>query len=89
MESFLRYKFGGLTAVYLGGSYMEGINFGILWYFFAVKGTIYLASVHCLVKQGMIYYAALAMAFGGVQYTLYNLFCEMNYGKVSFFINLP
>ena len=33
-----------------------------------------------LVKQGMIYYmyVALAMAFGGVQYTLYNLFCEMN-----------
>ena len=28
------------------GLYMEGINFGILWYFFAVKGTIYLASVH-------------------------------------------
>ena len=25
---------------------MEGINFGILWYFFAVKGMIYLASAH-------------------------------------------
>ena len=45
MESFLRYKFGGLTAVYLEG-FIDGINFGILWYFFAVKGTIYLASVH-------------------------------------------
>lgn len=30
------------------------------------------------VKQGMIYYVALAMALVGVQYTLYNLFCEMN-----------
>ena len=30
------------------------------------------------VKQGMIYHVALAMALVGVQYTLYNLFCEVN-----------
>ena len=56
--------------------------------FFSCKGHDLFSQCTPL-KQGMIYYVALAMAFDGVQYTLYNLFCEMNYGKVSFFINLP
>lgn len=38
MEDFSHYEFGGVI--------FGGVNFRILWYFFAVKGTIYLASVH-------------------------------------------
>ena len=45
-EFFCVTSLRGLQLYIWRGLYMEGINFGILWYFFAVKGTIYLASVH-------------------------------------------
>ena len=34
MEVFLYYEFGGL--IFGGGLYMEGLIFGILWYFMVI-----------------------------------------------------